>query len=86
MSNARAAIAKRRVKRAQGLLSEAVRDMAALADGADLLGTFDLPADLEQARAALDIATAERGGLHVHIVAVPATPTTAPRGGRGDTP
>jgi len=77
---ARAAIAKRRVKRAQGLLAEAVRDLAALADGSDVLGTFDLPADLDLVRGAIDLAVAERGGLRIHIVAVPATPTTTPQG------
>lgn len=77
---ARAAAAKRPTKRAMGLLREAVRLLAEEADGADVIGAFELQdgGDVESVAASLTVALSERGPMHVQIIAAPARRTPRP--------
>lgn len=76
-----AAAAKQKLKRAQGLVREVVSDLAAIAEGADVIGVFDIEsgADVETVAAALSAALEQRGRMQVHLVAESARRTPRPR-------
>lgn len=87
--NARAVIARRRIKRAAGLLREAVQDLAALSDGADTIATVhvDDADSVGDAANVIRVAQSRYGDLDVVILARPsadAAPTTAGVAGEGD--
>jgi hypothetical protein len=84
---AQAAAAKQKLKRAGGLIREAVRDLAIAADGVDVIGVFDVdsPPEIDAVGGALAVALQQRGPLQVQIVAAPASrPTTPPRPARAE--
>lgn len=84
---AQAAAAKQKLKRAGGLIREAVRDLAIAADGVDVIGVFDVdsPPDIDVVGGALALALQQRGPLQIQIVATPASrPPGTPRPRRAE--
>jgi len=62
---------RRKLKRASGLIRDAICDLAATQE--DVIGDFtvETQADVGAIAAAVEVARAQRGPLHVQIVAVP---------------
>jgi hypothetical protein len=85
---ARVADARRRVKRAGGLLREAAADLAAaLSDGPDTLGIVHVTNahTADTAHALITAARMKADSFDVIILARPGDPTTAGTTGEGDT-
>lgn len=85
MDTTRAAVeaAKRKVKRANGLLKDAARDLAAITEGQNALGVLraqDTPS-IDAARDLISVSVAHYGAVEVIVIARPAgrahTHTTA---------
>lgn len=62
---------RRKLKRASGLIRDAIGNLAAVEE--DVLGDFTVETDTDVAAvaAAVEVARAQRGPLHVQIVAAP---------------
>lgn len=82
-----AAQAKRKVKRASGLLRDAARDLAAAADGTDVVGTFVIrdSQDVQTVTAALQLELERRGPHEVVLIREPLkTHPQGPSRGEGE--
>lgn len=77
---AAAEAARRRVKRAQGLLREAAHDLAALADGPTVLGVHRVhdAASANAARESIVTCAAQCGAVDVVVIARPGARATQP--------
>lgn len=66
----RAGIALRKLKRAEGLTREARGELAALANGTDVLGELELTdaGDVHQATELLELLQAQYGPVHLTVV------------------
>lgn len=83
-SSAAAEVARRRVKRAGGLLREAVRDLAALADGPTAVGVTRVhdQATAEAARELIALGVGRHGAVDVVVLARPTHPHQGPEGAK----
>lgn len=87
MARDRAEAARRKIKRAGGLIREAAAELAALEAERDVLAELELehPTDLPQAAELLELALAQYGPVRLLVARAGRHPTTAPTGRAGDT-